>query len=117
EVGPSSATSSEAVATAVNSPDFAAVCCTKSSVASDPYVISAGDAALDPKSSNPSACRWSVINTVGLVISTSCETSFAHSIGMLVTTMAPALSTHSQGATSHGLLGPRSMTLLPGTTP
>ena len=64
-----------------------------------------------------SANRWSTSATAGRVFSTIGVSSVARSAAIVVTTTPPALSTASQAATVHGLLGERSSTRLPGTRP
>lgn len=118
DVNAISATSSAAVSTArygVGDTASDAVRLCRSSGASPPYVVIRRPAisALARSSTartSHSACRTRAISQIAR---SSCGRCWAST----VTATAPAFSTASQHAASHGPVGPRSSTRLPGTTP
>ncbi len=65
----------------------------------------------------PSTNRASTSARSSRAISWMVASSPGRSNGIVVTATAPALSTPNQHAVSHGLLGPRNSTRLPGTMP
>ena len=115
DVGPSSATSSAAVATSVNSPLLAAQRATRS-VPVLPPMASTGTSS-PAASARSSRNRLSHRAAAGRVSSSRVRISLARSAGMMVTTTAPALSTPSQAATSHGLFGDAQHHAVPGDDP
>ena len=63
------------------------------------------------------AKRWSHRARLGSVSPTMVAISRGRSRAMVVTATPPALITASQAAASHGVFGPRSITLFPGRRP
>ena len=115
EVNASSATSSAAVSTSSNRSDAGSTRSVMSSSASPPYATTRrpGMLGADEVVEEPVVAQGEVdLRDLGDGGAARRAAAAASSC----TTTAPALSTPNQQATSHGLLGPRSSTRLPGTT-
>lgn len=115
EVNAMSATSSAAVSTASYRSGIPSARRSRSSGASPPYVMtrSPGTSALTSSSTDlMSHSAW-----LTRAISHIVASSRARCCASTVTATAPAFSTASQHAASQGVVGPRSMTRFPGTTP